>query len=193
MTMASPEPHPSAEPARPASDLLSMMVEQPGLPAEGMLVGTVLDDRQPQRPGRVLVRMPTTGGLADLWLPCLAHLAVRRGDRVLLMRPANWPEALVTGVIDGLSVDRPETRPVAAVELRQDEALEIRGHDGRSLLTVVPGPDGPVIRLANADQRIEVAGHLEFAAASITLRAAGAVEVKAGGDVDVNGESIRLN
>ena len=194
MTPAHPATSSQPSQAQPAADLLSLMVEQPGLPADGgMLVGTVLDDRHAQRPGRVLVRVPTPTGLVDLWLPCLAHLAVRRGDRVLLMRPANWPEALVTGVIDGLSAARPEPTPAAAVELRADEALVVRGPDGRNLLTVVPGPDGPVIRLAKADQRIEIAGHLEFAAESITLRAAGAVEVKAGGDVDVNGESIRLN
>lgn len=184
----------SSDPPAAPADLLSLMVGQPGLEAgSGMLIGTVLDDRHPQRPGRVLVRMPTPSGVLDLWLPCLAHLAVRRDDRVLLLRPGNWPEALVAGVVDGLSTARPEPRPAALIELRADEALEVRGQDGRSLLSIVPGSAGPVIRLARSDQRVEVAGHLEFAAESITLRASGAVGVQAGGDVEVVGEAIRLN
>jgi hypothetical protein len=100
---------------------------------------------------------------------------------------------VVVGVIDGLRARTAETHPAAALTLRSNETLEIRGADGAPLLAIVPTPAGPVLRLTRADQRLEVDGRLAFAADAITFVARGEVSLSAGGDVIVTGEEIKLN
>jgi hypothetical protein len=162
-------------------------------PESSVLVGLCLDDRHPSLAGRVLVRITDGGGERDAWLATLAHLPVRREDRVLLVQPANWPEPLVVGVIDGLRERSATTHAAAELTLKTDETLEIRAQDGAPLLAIVPTPDGPVLRLARADQRLEVSGTLAFAADAIDFSARGGVSLAAGGDVVVTGEEIKLN
>src|SRR5690606_19084982 len=66
------------------------------------LVGEVVDVKHPTLYGRVRVRWQDLEGQTfEKWLPTLQGLPVRVADRVLLMRAANWPEQVVTGVIDG--------------------------------------------------------------------------------------------
>jgi hypothetical protein len=165
--------------------------------AAGILVGTCIDDQHPTLAGRVLVRFADRGGdqarERELWLATLAHLPVRREDRVLLLQPGNWPELLVVGVIDGLRERTAATSAAAVLTLKNDETLEIRDQDGTALLTVAPTPAGPVLRLARADQRLEIAGRLAVAADAIALEARGEVTLAAGGDVVVTGEEIKLN
>lgn len=157
------------------------------------LVGTCINDRHPSLAGRVLVRFAAGAGERDLWLATLAHLPVRCEDRVLLLQPGNWPEPLVVGVIDGLRERAAEANAAAVLILKNDETLEIRDQDGAPLLGVVPTPGGPVLRLARADQRLEVGGRLTVAADAIEFTARGEVTLSAGGDVVVNGEEIKLN
>jgi len=61
------------------------------------------------------------------------------------------------------------------------------------LLAITPTPAGPVLRLARADQRLEIAGRLAFAADAIDFVARGEMSLAAGGDVVVTGEEIKLN
>lgn len=66
------------------------------------LVGDVLDKAAPSSPGRVLVRWQTVDGIWDEGsLRVVRGLAIENGDLILLHRPANWPEWLVTNVIEG--------------------------------------------------------------------------------------------
>src|SRR5882762_6141448 len=63
------------------------------------LVGECLDTQHPSLQGRVLVRwLETTGAATEHWVPTLQGMPVRVADRVLLLRPANWPEPVVIGV-----------------------------------------------------------------------------------------------
>jgi hypothetical protein len=160
-----------------------------------LLVGLCMDDSHPTLCGRVLVRIAAVAGAeeTDRWMATLAHLSVRRDDRVLVMQPVNWPEPLVVGVIDGLRPRSAPVRPAASLDLKADETLEVRDQNGGLLLQIVPAPGGPVLRLAHADQRLEVAGRLVIAAEAIGLEAHGEVRVDAGGDVTVTGEEINLN
>jgi hypothetical protein len=139
------------------------------------------------------VRITDGDGEHSPWLATLAHLPVRCEDRVLLLQPGNWPEPVVVGVIDGLRARVAPTQAAAALTLRSDETLEIRSSDGAPLLAVVPTPAGPVLRLARADQRLEVDGRLVFAADVVEFSARGEVSLSAGGDVVVKGEEIKLN
>lgn len=157
------------------------------------LVGLCLDDRHPSLAGRVLVRIRAGDREHEQWLATLAQLTVRRDDRVLVLQPGNWPEGVVVGVIDGLRAHQAQVHPVAALTLRADEALEVCAHDGAPLLTILPSAQGPVLRLARSDQRLEIAGRLAIAADAIDLSASGGVRIQAGGDVAISGEQVTLN
>lgn len=160
------------------------------------LVGSCVDDRHPTLNGRVLVRWDTTNGEAcESWLPTLQGLTIRVADRVLLQHPANWPEAVVVGVVDGFAARpaRDHTRgPV--LSLSRDEGLHVVGVDGTELLEVYQGESGPVVRLLSDDVNLELPGKLSIDAKSIELNArAGGVTIKAKDDVIVRGEMIELN
>ncbi len=180
-----------------SSTSASAPIRQAGAPAPDggaiALVGVCVDDRHPTLAGRVHVRFTDASGEHSLWLATLAHLPVRCEDRVLLLQPGNWPEPVVVGVIDGLRARAAETHPAAMLTLRSDETLEIRDQDGAPILAIVPTPEGPVLRLTRADQRLEIDGRLVFAADAIDFVARGEVSLSAGGDVVVTGEEIKLN
>ncbi len=156
-------------------------------------VGFCVEERHPSLAGRVLVRVAESSGTREVWVATLAHLPVRREDCVLLLQPANWPEPLVVGVVNGLRERTRASHAAAALTLKDDQTLEIRDPDGTPLLAIAPSASGPVLRLARADQRLEVAGRLVLAADAISLAARGEVSVDAGGDVVVTGEEIKLN
>ena len=99
----------------------------------------------------------------------------------------------MVGVLDGVRERAAPTVTAASMTLRGDERIAIQDHLGAPLLSIVPSADGPVLRLARADQRLEIAGRLAIAADAIELRARGALGLTAGGDVVVNGEEIKLN
>ena len=66
------------------------------------LIGDVLDATSIEYPGRVLIRWRKLDGLlSECWLPVVRGLMLNRGDLVLLQRPANWHEWLVTNAIGG--------------------------------------------------------------------------------------------
>lgn len=164
--------------------------------AEGLLVGDCVDDRHPRLMGRVLVRWSDGRGAArERWLPTLHGLAVRKTDRVLVQQPANWPEPIVTGVVDG-HVVRPDVPRAAAatIALESDEALVVTTRDGAPLVEVRGSDHGPIVRLLRDDVKIEAPGKLELSARSIALHAEnGPVTIDASDDVTVQGEVIRLN
>ncbi|MCA9635347.1 MAG: hypothetical protein KC420_04870 [Myxococcales bacterium] len=167
--------------------------EPPTRPA-GPLIGECVDDRHPVLRGRVRVRIPGDEG-EPRWLPTLQGLALRVGDRVLLVRPGNGEEWIVTGVIDGFAA-RPRIEPTIAarLELRQDEALSIVSADGQPLVELSAGPGGPCVRLLQADVSVELAGKLVLRADDIELEATqGAVSIKSSDDVILRGEVVRLN
>ena len=90
----------------------------------GCSVGECVDDKHPSIAGRIRVLLKDTdGGSQESWMPCLHRLAVRRGDRVLVEHPANWPEPIVVGVVDGFAM-RPTAQllPGPTVTLSTDSA-----------------------------------------------------------------------
>src|SRR5688572_4493303 len=75
--------------------------------AAQILVGEVMDTHHPDLPGHVFVSWTSDRGDAcTRWLASVRGQALRKGDRVLLQQPANWPEMLVTAVIEGMSFGR---------------------------------------------------------------------------------------
>ncbi len=160
------------------------------------LLGECIEEVHPVLQGRIKVGwVDTMGRQQEAWLPSLRSLVVRRGDRVLLTQPANWPEAMVTGVMDGLhQPEPPPRRPGPELRLRTDRGMRITGEGGADLMEIYEGERGPVLRLLSDDLDLEVPGQLRLRAADITLEARrGGVEIKASDDVVVRGEMIELN
>lgn len=169
---------------------------EPALPAGGCLIAECIDERHPTLQGRVRVRfIDPAGDEQDPWVPTCHGLAVRVRDRVLMVHPGNSDEWIVTGVIDGFAArPRVEPQPVAALELRSDEALHIVSSAGEPLVEILQQRDGPTVRLLRPDVRVELAGKLAVSAESIEFEAArGQVKIKASDDVVVQGEVVRLN
>ena len=159
------------------------------------VIGECLDVRHPTLVGRVLVRVPDAAGEAsERWLPTLQGLALRVGDRVLLVRANNETEAIAIGVVDGWR-RRPEPeRSGPTMELKSDEAVRVVAESGEPLLEVVQGSDGPVVRLLHRDTQVELPGKLRIRADAIELHAErGGVRIEATDDVVVRGETIQLN
>ncbi|WP_119841640.1 hypothetical protein [Salinibacter ruber] len=166
-------------------------------PASGEgFVGRCVDDQHPTLAGRVLVDWSDPAGEeVERWVPTLQQVPVRVDDRVLLMRPENFDEPVVTGVLDGF-VRRPEPDRETAVslEVKRDESVRVAGADGTPLIEVIRDESGPVIRLLQEDVDLEFPSALRLKASQIDLVAErGSVDITANDDVNVDGELINLN
>lgn len=160
------------------------------------LVGECVDDRHPSLRGRYRVSWKDERGKErNVWLPGLQGLSIRKGDRVLLVCPANWLEPIIVGCVDGF-VPRPEKErsTAASLTLKADEKLQIQSDDGEPLVEVYQGDHGPVVRLNTEDAEIDIKGRLKLSARSIEMNARmGEVEIDAHDDVVIKGEAIHLN
>ncbi|PRQ02510.1 hypothetical protein ENSA5_21550 [Enhygromyxa salina] len=194
----------SEGPATPAegatlAELLEAPVsrgEQHGSSSEpANLVGECIEAKHPTLQGRVRVRFAIRGQDHERWVPTLQGLPVRVADRVLMVRPDNLAEWIVTGVVDGFATrPRHDKQEAARVELQRDEAVNVISSQGQPLVEISQGQGGPVVRVLEPDVRVEFAGKLAFAAEDIEFEATkGEVALKASADVVVKGETIRLN
>ena len=193
--------------AEPAGALEEMLAEvrpmgravdpaPPAAPAAGSVVAECVDARHPTLRGRISVRWRDAAGHERLeWAPTLQGLPVRVGDRVLLTRASNWPEWVVTGVVDGFARrPAPERSAKAALELERDEVVRVVAASGAPLVEVFDAGEGPVVRLLADDVALELPGALRVEAASIHLEATrGQARVTASDDVVLEGETIHLN
>ncbi|HEY0138738.1 MAG TPA: hypothetical protein VGB85_31855, partial [Nannocystis sp.] len=165
-------------------------------PTGGCLIASCVEERHPTLQGRVQVQLVDGEGHPHtLWVPTLQGLPVRKGDRLLLVRPGNGDEWIATGVVDGFA-RRPEVSkvPAAQLELKSDECVQVVSSAGQPLVEVSQGSAGPVVRLLEPDVRVEFAGKLVLRAEGIELEATGGqVEIKASEDVVIKGELVRLN
>ncbi len=160
------------------------------------LVGECLAEKHPTLSGRVQISWRDAEGEPhQRWLPVLAEVVVREADRVLMVRPGNWPEPIVVGVIDGLEDQR--ERPVvpgAVLEIKRDETVTVMSDEGEPFLEISPGRDGPKLKILKRNVDLEVPGRLRMKAESIELQAKrGEVRITASDDVMVKGEIIHLN
>jgi len=158
-------------------------------------VGECEKTRHPTLTGRIFVSWEEGQDCKRAWLPTLHALSVRKCDRVLLQWPANWPEPIVVGVIDGFAA-RPEVQPsvAATLEVQRDESVRIHSVDGTGLIEIRVAESGPVVRILSRDVNLEYPGALNITADQIALRAQrGPVQIDATDDVVVRGETIQLN
>jgi hypothetical protein len=186
----------TAEPTTLA-DLLERPLSRstPDAAALTVLIGECVDARHPSLQGRVLVKFSVSGLDHERWVPKLQGLPVRVADRVLMLRPGNSEEWIVTGVVDGFaSRPQPELSERARIELQRDEAVNVVSSEGTPLVEISQSPTGPVVRVLESNVQVEFAGKLSLRAKDIELEATqGEVAVKASADVVLRGETIRLN
>ncbi len=169
---------------------------QPPTNRPAAVVGECIDDRHPVIDGKVLIAYPSIDGLPrERWLATLRGLTVRVKDRVILMRPANWPEPVVTGVLCGIDEEAPAPmRSGPALRIAEHESLEITGPGGEPFVEISRGKSGPIVHLLAPDVEIETPGKLRISARSIELEAhRGDLKIEASNDVVVRGEMVRLN
>lgn len=160
-----------------------------------MEVGVCMNEAHPTLAGRVLVRFERDCGTAEQWLPCLLQIRPREGDRVLVVRAAGSPEAIVAGVVDGYRRRvEPEVRAANVRAIKDDESIRIEAADGRGLVEVRASDGGCVVTLLAPDATLSGQGSLAIEADDVAIRARqGAVTISAADDVDVRGEHINLN
>jgi hypothetical protein len=163
---------------------------QPGLAQPLLDIGDCVDDTHPTLAGRVRVRTQTR----EQWLPCLATVRARCGDRLLVAQLGDG-SSLVVGVVDGLRERSPQPARVDNTRrIRDDEAIVIESSAGEPLVEVRAEAGRTTLRVLSATTRIEGAGKLELAGESIEVVATkGPIVLSANEDVRVTGETINLN
>ncbi|MCP3720292.1 hypothetical protein [Paraburkholderia sp. CNPSo 3281] len=164
---------------------------------EGLLAAEVTDTHHPDSPGRVRVRWHSALGEAlECWLQCLSGQRPRRGDRVLLEQPSNWPEPLVTGILAPAAAggEAPDTHASQTVKLAPDECVQIDDAHGKPLVQILASSAGPVVRLMSPNVNFEAAGKLSLRAQALELEAGrGGVDIRTEADTVVRSRYIRLN
>lgn len=163
----------------------------------GCLVAEVADTHHPEMPGRVLVRWHPPGAQAvEQWLHCVMGAHPARGDRVLIDRPANWPERLVTAVLAMPPAAKAEAENHAGptLELTQHQSLRVTDETGRALVEVQASSQGPVVRLLADTLTLEAPKTLRLQAETIELQGGrGGVDIRTEADTVVRSRFIRLN
>ena len=172
---------------------------------QGLLAGEVTDTHHPDSPGRVRVRwLSAQGEAVERWLPCLRGQQPRKGERVLIEQPANWPEPLVTGILAaGVAAGvgeagEPDTQhanqTAQTVKLAPDECVQFDDAHGQPLVQILASSTGPVVRLMSPNVNLEAAGKLSLRAQTLELEAGrGGVDIRTEADTVVRSRYIRLN
>jgi hypothetical protein len=138
---------------------------------EALLVGRVLEGWSPANPAHATIRWRTSDGqLNERTLTVVKDVSVAAGDLVLLQRPANWPEWIVTQVLESLNQLNLPAVPEVIV-------------DGKRVQ--IEGTQEVVLRCGKASITLRSNGRLIIRGAYIETRASGTNRIK-GGAVLIN-------
>jgi hypothetical protein len=188
--------HEADSPAKLFEKILEGNKPRLAWPAGEPFIAECIEAHHPTLRGRVKIRWDGGGkDPTEWWVPTLQGLAIRKADRLLLQTPHGEGEPIVVGVIDGfLPRPEPERSVAARIEVKQDEVLQVCSQEGQPLVEIVRDSKGPVVRLLQADTRVDIQGKLSITAAELELKAVkGEVRIQASDDVNVVGEAIHLN
>jgi hypothetical protein len=185
-----------------AAATLSRTADDAGSP---VVVGEIVDTHHPHLPSRVLVHWWPSGDKEEsAWLHHERHLALRKGDRVLVTLPLGWSEWVVTGALTRGAAPASEEGAVSPPPALDAEARELRlepgqsvmviGSDGAPLLRVHQGPQGPIIELERDQVELKARRRLRLSADTVEIAAGqGGIDVRSDGDAVVRAHAIRLN
>ena len=194
---------PTSRPDSLLDDILSEM--QPSSPSaetsrsQRPIVGSLVDDRDPEQKSRLLIRWDVSGRTVEKWLSPLRGLECTKGDRVLVQHLENSLHPVVTGVIEQGKPHRgdpneKEAPPATTVTLSTGSSLKVTAENGEPLAEITNTESGPILKVLCVDTVVDLPGRLSLSADDITLNARkGKVEVTAEEDVIVVGKSIYLN
>jgi hypothetical protein len=170
-----------------------------------VVVGEIVDTHHPHLPSRVLVRWwPSADKEESAWLHHERHLALRKGDRVLVTLPLGWSEWVVTGALTRAAAPASAEDAVTphlaldvearALRLEPGQSVIVIGSDGAPLLRVHQGPQGPIIELERDQVELKARRRLRLSADTVEIAAGqGGIEVRTNGDAVVRAHAIRLN
>lgn len=169
----------------------------PAAATVGSLVGLCVEQAPEGTRARSLIAYRTGAQSTECrWCDPLEGIQVRRGDRVLLAVARNWPQPLIVGVLEHPLTEptAPQAPAVSGLQLSAGQSLAIADPTGKPLLEIAQGAEGAVLRIASDDLALELPGQLRIRAGSIELATSeGALDLRAAGDVVVEGQVIRLN
>lgn len=174
---------------------------QPPPPEDGrMLVGEVVDTHHPHRPGRVLVRWTDADqSTHEHWLARTAQGPLGPGTRVLLCRPANWPEWVVTSAFVDTSAapSSPDCVEDASattrVRVEAGETVRVETASGQLLFELLHRDRGAVLRL-HRDLNLELPGTFSVRADRIEMTSGqGGTDSRSDGEMILRSPRIRLN
>ena len=163
--------------------------------ASGLLRGRVEDTHHPDLPGRVFVRWTDARRMVQrAWLPYVTGTAPRRADAVLLARPDNDPQWLVTAVLGGPQQPEQPDSDVETLRLSPGQRVRIEAHDGTGLVEL-DGRDGEVsVRLMGDNVALEAKGRLRLAGDSVQVEGGtGGIDMRTEREVVVRGRTVRIN
>lgn len=170
-------------------------------------VGEVVDTHHPDATGRIKVRWAEASGTPlERWLACLRNIKPRRGERVLLEQPGNWPEPLVVGSFDAVDVcdacdagsadtaSAHDVERAASLKLEPGQCVSIADAQGKVLMQVHASQEGPVVRFLESNVEFEAAGKLRLAAQTLEFEGGrGGIDLRTEADTVVRARYIRLN
>lgn len=153
---------------------------------------------QAENPGLCQVVAAGAAGPETHWLPRLENAAVRAGQTVLVVKPADGSSPVVVGGLAGANGAGWSSAAGHRVEAAQDAAggatVRVLLPDGRTALEIDLREAAPTVRLLDDDVHLDLAGRLRITARSIDLTARqGSATVTAHDDFRVEAERIRLN
>ena len=138
---------------------------------EGLLVAQVIECSPPPNPAQATARWRTADGqLNERTLTIVKGITVATGDLVLLQRPANWPEYLITQIVQSLDEPTLSSPPELFA-------------DGKRLH--VEATEEIVLRCGKASITLRSNGRLIIRGAYVETHASGTNRIK-GGAVLIN-------
>ncbi len=139
------------------------------------MIGDVLEGST-DLPGRALVRWRTlNGNLHEQSLSVVKGLNLRSGDLVLLQRPGNWPEFLVTNVIQRAT--EPSTLDAAAEKGTAETKLDVK-MDGKRI--EIEGQDEVILRCGQASITLRRNGRVVVRGTYVESKSKGTNRIKGG-------------
>lgn len=180
------------------------MARQPPTPSSSdSVVGQVVDTHHPHRPGRICVRWRDASmATQEHWLAYSASMRPEVGRHVILSRPSNWSEWVVTSMLsqartEGASKPAldPDTQELGTrlVRLEESEAVRIETAQGELMFELCRAGAQPVLRLGH-NLTIALAGTLRFEAERIEMRSGGqGTDLRSEGPTVLRAPQVRIN
>lgn len=178
------------------------VAKQPPAPASAdSVVGEVVDTHHPHRPGRICVRWRDATGAEHVhWLPYNTGLRFNIGQRVVIARPSNWPEWLVTASLSqaweqGPIQENPEDEDssVTTIRLEESETLRVQNARGETMFELGRQGGQPVLKVSR-DLNLELDGTFRVDAARVEIRSGqNGTDIRSEGDTVVRSRQVRIN